>query len=1194
MGVIIYNPQGWQVVSTSVDDSSARYKALNGENSLTLKFSLAEHVEVPIGSYCKFKNEYYYLMAPENLTMRHRRHFEYDIVMHTIDAKSKRLKFINPVDGRLKFSLTATPREHLQMFVENMNMRDSGWEIGVCPEHVEIVLSYNHTFCYDALVQLAEQLELDFWFDGKVVNLGKLELNKSNPLPLSYGGDGKGLKADIKRKNFTDALPVEVLYVQGGDKNINPSLYKARELHLPKGQTIAFDGTYFEKENGFDSSKKRTYVVDANGYSIRRADKAITYNSEDSLECTEIYPTKEETIDSVVEVDKNKHFYDILFSSTVDYSRYVIDGERATIVFQSGMLSGKEFDLATDSNGNLICTQENGKWRVEIVPQDIDGITMPDKNSGYLPTAKDKFKVFNIQLPDEYISDNSTKTGAEWDLLRYAVKHMYANEDQQYTITGTLDEIYAQRNWANIEGRLAVGNYISFSDKSFQAEPILIRIIGIKEYINKPHAPVIDFSNQAEGGSLIGTLNRVENNEAYNYELHQQNRNFTKRTFRAAEETLSMIAAAFDDFSTGIDPITIKTMAALFGHESLQFVFTSSRNSIVPIQCPVSYDAEKKQLIYSDASLVHMTLNVDDVTIKGNRKASDYLSWDLKGYNSAVLDNGEVSYYVYVKAPKEGTEAEYLLSETPYDMEPEGSTDYYFLVGILNSEASGSREFVTLYGFTEVLPGQITTKVIKSADGQTYFDLENNEIGGVIKFKAGSGGVENLAGLAEFVNGELSKVKIGAQNMLRNSGFTGDYLSERLADNAVLEATSQMENSPFAHWTPNGSISSIELEGIAVSGMGIEVTNGGNVSQALYNAMIAGETYVLSFKAKKMPRDDSFITITIGEINRLISPTIEWQSYEVVIKPEEFTSVFQIGGRYYYLCDLQLERGTVATAWSNSPFDNTSDRAYYNALKYLADALDGQTLVDGGLVLTNLLKLGTMANNTFEERAGVNGLYNDDDTPAFWSGGTLDKADRLIQLYRQNPTKELTDTEAANYAKFVVSHGGRVCMNDAIVRGDIYAKGGYFSGRLQLPFTYISGAASNGKTFSYILDETGYVWGLVKLTKASPTSIYLDADGYTQKCLALPKDPAFDGWILNVYFRPCITKLDYPNAVVCCNSGGAYTSDGFIYSPGSVDSHKFATPVSAIIAKPGGLLQFVCTEGNWMLLNHNSNFTYVK
>jgi len=52
-------------------------------------------------------------------------------------------------------------------------------------------------------------------------------------------------------------------------------------------------------------------------------------------------------------------------------------------------------------------------------------------------------------------------------------------------------------------------------------------------------------------------------------------------------------------------------------------------------------------------------------------------------------------------------------------------------VGILSSEYEGERSFVTLYGFTEILPGRITTDKIVSSEGDSFFDMLNN------KFKLG-------------------------------------------------------------------------------------------------------------------------------------------------------------------------------------------------------------------------------------------------------------------------------------------------------------------------------------------------------------------------------------------------------------------------------------------------------------------------
>lgn len=1026
--MVIYDNTGKVIIDIEVDDASVRYQAIQGENSLTLKYSLAEHMEIPVGSYCIFKNETYILMQPEDLTMVHRRAFEYTLVMNSEDARSKMYKFVNLADGRLKFSLTAKPIVHLQLFVDNMNKRDGNgyWNVGECPDHVDIVLSYNHIYCHDALVQLANELKIDYWYSRKngkrYVNLGKLELNKDNPLPLSYGGDGQGLKPNIKRQNYSEKLPLEILYVQGGSQNIDRSRYGSSELHLPKLQTIGYDGICFEGEDGFNVNNARYYTTDVNGYSISRSDKEVVNHSEDSLDCSDIEPTKTETVAKVVEADKEQHFFDIFFESNVDYSKYVIEGEKATVIFQSDMLAGKEFDLATDENGNLICKQENGLWRVEVVPQTIDGIIMPDTDKGFIPVAgTTTFKVFGIQLPDEYIADNETKTGAEWEMFKYAVKYMYENEAIQYTISGELDEIYAKKNWVNIEGRLNLGNYISFTDKSFQEEPLLIRIIGIKEYVNKPHSPVLEISNAAISGSLISDLNKLENNEVYTETLISSSKQFTKRTFSDVKRSIAILEEAFGDkFEKSIRPATVQTMMMLVGDESLQFAFSDKHNEY--------FDVDSRTFHCDAGTLIHYTLDVVEIRSKLDQ---NYHRWSLNAFDSAVLEEKDTEYYVYAVVKKDGDTGDFLLEPTYISMRERVDTEgvYYLLLGLLLGEIEGSRTYMPLYGFTQVLPGQITTDVIRSADGSCYFDLANNEIGGAIKFLPGTSGIENLG------------LEVGGQNMLRNSGFTGDYLSEQLADDRVLTATDKMFNPPLVHWEAT-NVEVVE-DAESASGYAASMTSG-SLKQTLSNAIIAGETYVLSFKAK-----GTSLLYYIGKHQPVtISLTDEWKYYSFQIKASFSTNEFEISGTNS-ICEVQLERGTVATGWSNSPFDNRSDRAYYQALEYLASALEGSTTVNGGLVLTRDIRVGDYANQTMtRETGGMRGVWNSDDDIYQWGGGNYDQAVATVAKFKDNPTYKPTQEELKAMANYVVTHGGLAILNNAIVRGTIYSDKGNFSGEI--------------------------------------------------------------------------------------------------------------------------------------------------
>ena len=736
--MIIYNNVGNKVLEIEVDDNSYRNRAVMGDHSLTLYYSLPEHVEIPVGSYCEFQGETFTLKRPENFKMKHKRLFEYTVLFDPPEANAKVWKFRNPVDGRLKFSLTAKPHEHLQMFVDNMNRRDKGWTVGECIDGVEALIAYDHDFCIDALTRMASTFKTEYEFTGKRVSLRKIEYNKSNPLPLSYGR-GNGFKPGVGRSNTGDNPPTEILFVQGGTDNIDPSKYGSSELLLPKNQTLAYDGEHFEDEDGFIAKNARRYVVDEAGLSIRRDDKQLSSLAEDSLDCSEIYPKRVGTVSTVVAVDEKNNFYDIVdtsIPSSLNYEECLIAGETMTVVFQTGMLAGREFEVKYYHNA----VKGKAARRFEIVPADIDGQTMP--NTTFAPKSGDKYAVFKCMLPTAYICDNATKTGASWDMFRAAVKHLFDNEDLKFTFTGELDGIWSKKDWVNIGGRIKLGGYIRFSDDQFQKDGVLVRITGIKDYINKPHSPVIELSNTTVSGSVSSTLNDLKSEEVIVDDLHRDAIQFTKRRFRDAKETISMLEEALlDNFTNSINPIAVQTMSMLVGDESLQFRFVNSKTSPVPVTHRIVYDNETKQLTAEAGIIQHMTLGIN--TVSASHKVSEYKFWDMTAYTSAVLDDGKKKYYLYAKVSKTAQTGVFILSENAIKLEGV-SGFYHLLVGVLNSEYNEERSFVTLYGFTEILPGRITTDKIVSTDGNTYFDLLKGIISGQIKFKSGSSGLYEL------------------------------------------------------------------------------------------------------------------------------------------------------------------------------------------------------------------------------------------------------------------------------------------------------------------------------------------------------------------------------------------------------------------------------------------------------------------
>ena len=685
-----------------VDTSSYRYTALQNVGTLYLYFASEEFINIPVGAYCIYKNITYYLMDPDDFKKKSSRNFEYTLVMYDIGAILGKYKCRDIVSKRLKFDYTAKPHEHLQLIVDNLNMRDSGWKVGECIEAEEKTINYNHIFCSEALPTIADTFKTEYEIDPaiKTIHLRKVEYNKGEPLPLEYGKD-KGFVPGLGRSNKDGNRPVTILYVQGGEQNIDFSKYGSKELLLPKNQRLEYEG--------------RAYVSDAEGLYIKRADTTLTDVQEDSLDCSHISPKRVGSVSNVVVSDKEKNFYDFIDSSIPDdlnFEDSVIEGNNMTVIFQSGMLAGsnKEFEVK----------YVHKERKFLITPQEIDGQIMP--NDIYKPNLGDKYAVFGIQLPDAYICNNSTKEGASWDMFREAAKYLYENEDPKFTFKGELDSIYSKKRWLSIGGKIKLGGYILFKDPQFIPEGIKIRITSIKEYIHRPYSPIIELSNTTTGVTVSSELNKIESNEVKTDNQYKNSIQFTKRRFRDAKETISMLNDALLHFSGSISPISVQTMSLLVGDESLQFRFVNNKTNPTQVEYLVTYDSKKKVLSAPGGILQHMTIGID--TLSSGHKASEYKFWDIEKYTSPTLTE-TVGYYLYVKANKNGTTGSYVLSKNAIKLE--GVEGYYhFLVGILNSEFEEDRSFVELFGFTEILPGRITTDRIVSSDGLNFMDFVNN------------------------------------------------------------------------------------------------------------------------------------------------------------------------------------------------------------------------------------------------------------------------------------------------------------------------------------------------------------------------------------------------------------------------------------------------------------------------------------
>ena len=896
-------------------DESYRYRSIMGEHTLTLYFSLPTYTDIPTGAWCEFANERYTLNQPAKVIKHNTRHFEYTLTMDSEGVNLKNYKFRNPNDKTLKFPFTASPRYHIQILVDCLNMIDSGWQVGTTIEANEKLVSYNHNNCLEALEMIAKAFETEYEIIGKTIHLHKVEYFKDNPLPLQYG-KGKGFKTGVSRT--TEQSRITRLYVQGGERNIDHSKYGNKELLLPKSQEYVYEGV--------------TFVSDDKGLSI--AIKNAQNNgfiNEQSLDLSHIYPKRKGTISAVFEVDKAKHFYDFTDTSipeALNFSDLQIKGEKMLIYFESGMLSGREFEISRYEHSS---GYNHSARRFEIVPKEEDGVTMP--NDIFKPAIGDEYSVYNMQMPNAYICDDNTKTGASWEMMKEACKYLYENRADMFTFTGDLDGIWAKKNWANVGGRLKMGGYINFSDTEFQRTPVAIRIVGLKEYVNNPYSPQIELSNKVQGHSFVSEMRKLQNQEVYFGELNKRTQSLTKRSWRDAQETIKQIEEAFPEYTKSIVPVTVQTMMALIGNKSTQFDFVVSKTNPIKVPHTLYFDKNTKQINAGSGWLKHFTLGSSDIT--PNRDANSYKYWNIPAFVSGRLDDKAKTYYLYIKASKASEIGEFILSENKIDIEQEAGF-YHFLYASINSEYEGERGVAKHNGFTEITGGQIKTDKITSGNGEQYIHLFDDHIEIKANLKITDGNKTEIKQLVspdllslenrlkQYSNDQTSNIQVGGRNLLRE---TKDF-----SINASWQPYFMVRN-----WNGEGW----ELVDEKLNGNAVRKVTGEWQGIKTNAPDIIGEPVTISFWAKTnvwakfnqqatiAKNPDNIKDFTEYSNNAVLISDNQWHRY-TIYNPKGmclgngvsvgFLEFYQNNGEIL-VSSIKIEKGNKATDWSPAPED---------------------------------------------------------------------------------------------------------------------------------------------------------------------------------------------------------------------------------------------------------------------------------
>ena len=646
--------------------------------------------------------------------------------------------------------------------------------------------SVSNGSCLDALSQIYDLWKNIGWIhtydpvsDTDIITIGKANVRTSDNTTdaLAYGL-GKGLTS-IKKAAANSEEFATRLYVYGSDRNIQTRYYNGldilnkdsvdiRNLMIPLEKwgktdglpdarkaylqaddeivekyglipkTIYFDGSEHEEIYpsiiGLTESKVRAAMIESGNGGSSLLPPDTDERIDKVLGCSQPYDNGDK--DSV---EATPTFLLAIRQLGFDLHEQgkLTDAGHAVISMKSGDCAGREF---------VVKSFDGSSRYPNIVLERFwdDSLGMGFPNGIYRIEPEDEFVLLDIPMPDYYIK-------LAQDRLYEAAERLLAD----YTRVSAFYEPGIDPIRVSVAGKiLRAGMYMQVYDEDIvdtedKKDYVLIDTITIDEKSN-PALYSVTLREQKRSVRTFGSLESMIDDAKESAKVGlKRERMYTDRRFRSSEETLAMLKSAFTNFSEGINPVTVNTIALLVGDESLQFKFTKALTNLTDVECPLTYDNTTKQLAASSISYIkHMTLGVSAVS--SSRVASEFKGWRIPTY-SEVLEDTEARY-VYIKASKSSTTGAFVMSKTAIGME-DVSGYYHFLVGVLNSEYNGMRDFVTLYGFTEVLPGQITTDILRSANGNLVIDLANAVISaqngakveGALVIGSGSSGLTNLS-----------------------------------------------------------------------------------------------------------------------------------------------------------------------------------------------------------------------------------------------------------------------------------------------------------------------------------------------------------------------------------------------------------------------------------------------------------------
>lgn len=651
-------------------------------------------------------------------------------------------------------TLTGNLHRFMMVLIANANRVFPGkWKLGACPDTIgDKTLTFGESDnCLSVLQNLCNQSNFNVEFEivqsngVYTVNLYE-RVGQTLPFTFEYG-KGRGLY-DLHRENVSSSNIVTRLKVYGSTENIT-SKYRADRLCLPgktKGQSYIEKPEMIAKYGIFEGRK----------------------NFDD------VKPTFTGSVESVVDtfsfIDK-KFPFDLNATNASGETLYLINGVSAKIHFNTGNLAGYDFEVKSYDHATHEFTL--------LKTTDDRGDVFPSETSiAFQFGVGNEYKILDVAYPSDIEAEAEAK-------LAEVGNKFYDQNCQpkvQYGLSVTkafLEKLVGTND--SVTNFFAPGDFLHVVDADIDVDKA-IRIKSFVRNILDPYDYTLTISDITTNATItnrvISDLVELDKIVTIN-NLKDPTR--ARANWRSSREVLNMVFDPDGDYYTDkIKPGSIDTLALSVGAKSMQF-------GLINTVFQPNYNGNPRLVKWQGGVLTHYTI-----------KEESAVSWVMADGQTTLTGNDR-AYYLYAKCERNGNAGVFIFTTSQIKVEDDVNY-YHFLVGTLSSidPELNVRSLALTYGFTMVNGRFIKTGRIESADGTTYFDLDNSEIGGRIVFSS---------------NGQEKTLEELGKESLENKDFINNTLPGILSE-IQSQLDGQIEqffetydptltNAPAKDWTTN-------------------------------------------------------------------------------------------------------------------------------------------------------------------------------------------------------------------------------------------------------------------------------------------------------------------------------------------------------------------------------------------------------